>query len=189
MASQARCPTCPIPSCPEWANWWLLVLAWDNWSTWSINVYKHIYGISGKVSRLSCPILSYMGQLVAIGAGVGQLVHMVHQCIQVYIWHLWQGVPLVPSCPVLNGLIGGYWCWPGTIGPHSPSMYTSIYMASQARYPTCPVPSCPVPSYLSNCLRYRLDPGLVLKVFESTYQILKNGISMATSLATRCKTP
>ncbi len=30
---------------------------------------------------------------------------------------------------------------------------------------------------------------LIGKVFESTFQILKNRISMATSLATRCKTP
>ncbi len=154
-------PFCPIPSCPVWANWWLLVLGWDNWSTYSINVYKHI-------------------------------------------WHLREDVPLVPSHPILlhsvpshpilYGPIGGYWCWAGTIGPHGPSMYTSIYMASQARCPTCPVlshpiPYHPIPSYLSNCLRYRLDPGLVGKVFESTFQILKNGISMAASLATRCKTP
>ncbi len=32
------------------------------------------------------------------------------------------------------------------IGPHGPSMYTSIYMSSQARCPTCPFPSRPVPS-------------------------------------------
>ncbi len=157
-----------------------------------------------------CPTLSHpvhysppnRGQLVAIGAGLGQLVHMIHQCTQAYIWHLRQGVPLtspIPSCPVpshpvLYGPIGGCWCWPGTIGPHGPSMYTSIYMASQARCPTCPIPSCPIlshpiPSYLSNRLRYRLDPGLIGKVFESTFQILENGISMAISLATRCKTP
>ncbi len=97
----------PSLPCPVWANWWLLVLAWDNWSAWSINVYKHIYGISGKVSHLSSPI---------------------------------------PSCPVLYGPIGGYWCWPETIGPYGPSMYTSIYMASQARCPTCPAhPSLPHP--------------------------------------------
>ncbi len=73
-------------------------------------MYTCIYGISGKVSHLShpipsCPIPSRsipscMGQMVAIGAGLGQLFHMVHQCIQTYIWHLRQGVPLVPSCPV-----------------------------------------------------------------------------------------
>ncbi len=44
-------------------------------------------------------------------------------------------------------------------------------------------------AYLSNRCRYRLDLGLIGKVFESTFQILKNGISMVTSLATRCKTP
>ncbi len=54
-------PSCPVPSCTSppplvGVNSWLLVLAWDNWSTWSINVYMHIYGISGKVSRLSHPI-------------------------------------------------------------------------------------------------------------------------------------
>ncbi len=51
---------------------------------------------------LSHPIPSCMGQLMAIGAGLGQLVHMVHQCIQAYIWHLRQNVPLVPSQPILS---------------------------------------------------------------------------------------
>ncbi len=43
------------------------------------------------------------------------------------------------------------------------------------------VPSRPIPprggllvAYLSNCSRYRLDLGLIGKVFESTFQILKN---------------
>ncbi len=92
-----------VPSCPVWANWWLLVLVWDNWSTWSINIYKHIYGISGKMFHL--------------------------------------------SRPVLYGPIGGYWCWSGTIGPHGPSIYTSIYMATQARCSTCPILSHPILSH------------------------------------------
>ncbi len=111
-------PSHPIPSHPVWVKWWLLVLAWDNWSTWSINVYMHIYGISGKVSHLSHtvpsrPVLSRP----------------------------------IPSRPILYGSNGGYWCWPGTIGPHGPSMYTCKYMASQARCPACPIPSRPVPSH------------------------------------------
>ncbi len=68
----------------------------------------------------------------------------------IYIWHLRQDVPLVlshpvPSHPVLYGPIGGCWCWAGTIGPHGPSMYTSICMASQARCPPCPIPSHLIP--------------------------------------------
>ncbi len=56
--SHLSCPilSYPILSCPVWANWWLLVLGWDNWSTWSINVYRHI---SGKMSHLSCPVPSH----------------------------------------------------------------------------------------------------------------------------------
>ncbi len=75
-----------------------------------------------------------------------------------------------------------------------------LYMASG---PRCPVMSHHVPprggllvAYLSNCWRYRLDLGLVGKVFESAFQISKNGIygnlpgnQMQNSPATRCKWP
>ncbi len=222
MPTRRRCPPlshvpCPVCHPPIGANWWLLVLGWDNWSTWSINVYKHIYMASqarcppcpvpscpilshpilyGPIGGCwwwagtigphgpsmytsiyiwhlrqdvplvpSCPVLSRlvlscMGQLVAVAAGLGQLVHMVHQCIQAYIYiygisgkmsPLSRPVPScpvpsrpVPSRPILYGPIGGCWCWAGTIGPHGPSMYTSMYMASQARCSPCRVPSCPV---------------------------------------------
>ncbi len=109
----------------------------------------------GRYPIMSCHITShhiplYGGLLVAIGAGLGQMVCSNGLPMYKSIWHLGQDVP-----------------------SHH---VTSYYIMSH-------------PPYLSNCWRYRLGLGLVGKVFESTFQILKNGISMATSLATRCKTP
>ncbi len=133
-------------------------------------------------------------QLVAIGAGLGQLVHMVHQCIHAYIWHLRQDVPLVPSHPIPSHPVWAHW-WLLLLGwdnwsTWSINVYMHIYgISGKMSHLSRPIPSRPIPSYFSNHLRYRLDPWLIGKVFESTFQILKNGISMTTSLATRCKTP
>ncbi len=60
-------------------------------------VPKNFFGIYANSAKMSpfvpshVPYITpppYRGQLVAIGAGLGQLVHMVHQCIQAYIWVL-----------------------------------------------------------------------------------------------------
>ncbi len=102
----------------------------------------------------------------------------------------------VTSCHIMSPPVGGYWwllvlAW----GKWSAQMvhqlmYKSIWHLGQDIPVTSHhVTSCHIPPYLSNCWRYRLDLGLIGKVFESIFQILKNGISMATSLATRCKTP
>ncbi len=123
--------SCPIPSCPVpshtvlshpvWANWWLLVLGWDNWPTWTINVYMHIYGISGKMSHLSHPVPSHP----------------------------------IPSCPVWANwwlLVLGWDNWPTwTI-----NVYMHIYSISGKMshlshpVPSHPVPSHPVPSQVTN---------------------------------------
>ncbi len=175
MPTQQRCPAlsyvpCPVSHVPSrilpspvGVNWWLLVLAWDNWSTWSINVYMHILGISGKMSHLShpipsCPIPSCMGQMVAIGAGLGQMVHMVHQCIHAYIGHLRQDVPLVPSHPIPSHPVWAKW-WLLVLGWDKWSTWSiNVYMhmlgisgkMSHLSHPILshPVPSHPLPSHL-----------------------------------------
>ncbi len=126
------------------------------------------------------------GQLVAIAAGLGQLFHMVHQCIHIYgisgkMSHLSRPIP---SC--MGPLVA--------IGAGLGQLVHMVHQCIHAyiwhlRQDVPLVPSRPILSYLSNCLRYRLDLGLIGKVFESTFQILKNRISMATPIATRCKIP
>ncbi len=48
----------------------------------------------------------------------------------------------VPSCPPPIGVIGGQWCWPGTIGQlvHIVWLCTHIYGISAKTSPFCPCP-------------------------------------------------
>ncbi len=58
ISGQVSHLSCPVsPSVQANLVRWPLVLAWDNWSLWNINVHKHGNGISGQVSQLSCPVI------------------------------------------------------------------------------------------------------------------------------------
>ncbi len=91
---------------------------------WSCHIMSH--------HVTSCPPCG--GLLVAIGAGLGQ---MVHQYTKVY--GIWAKMSCdIMSCHITSPSVGSYWCWPGMNGLLKWSTNVQKYMASG---PRCPVTS------------------------------------------------
>ncbi len=192
-------PRCPVMSCHitfpfVGSYWWLLVLAWDEWSTQMVHQCTKVYGIWAKMSH---HIMSHPPLWGAVGACLGWMVCSNGPSMYKSIWYLGQDVLShhVTSCPpplsqqLLKVQTWSQACWKGlwiyisnfekwNLHSNLPSNQMQNSLVTRCKWPNL---------RFFSWLRHNI--WLIWKVFESSFQSSFKRMSMATSLATRCKTP